>query len=103
MQELIKKLQVEHGLDPQKSHQILNTIKNFIVEKFPMVGGAVENLFGSDNTGTTATGDTGNTEAPAQKGGSFLDKISDFIPGDMGEKAEKIAKDNLGGMFGNKK
>jgi hypothetical protein len=102
MQELIQKLQTEHGLNPEQSHGILNTIKNFIKEKFPMMAGAVDNLFPQQPANPT-TGDTGTTEGPASKGGSFLDNISDYIPGEMGEKAEQFAKDKLGGMFGGDK
>ena len=104
MQELIQKLQKENGLSAEQSQSVLNTVKEFIKEKFPMIGGAVDNMFPADNVaGSTPTGDTGNTEGPAQKGGSFLDKISDFIPGEMGEKAEQFAKDKFGGTFGDKK
>ena len=104
MHELIQKLQAEHGLSTEQTHGILNTIKNFITEKFPMMAGAVDNLFPADESAhTTVSGDTGTTEGPAQKGGSFLDKISDFVPGEMGEKAEQFAKDKLGGMFGSDK
>lgn len=101
MQELIERLQREHGLDPAQSYNILNTVKEFIKEKFPMVGGAIDNLFPQQPA--TPAGDTGTTEGPAQKGGSFLDRISDYIPGDLREKAEQIAKNNLGGMFGSEK
>ena len=106
MEELIQKLQNIHGLSAEQSHSILNTITTFIKEKFPMVGGAVDNLFPPNNgagKGTTTTGDLGTTDAPVAKGGSFLDKISDFIPGETGEKAEQFAKDKLGGMFGGNK
>jgi hypothetical protein len=112
MNELIQKLQNEHGLDPSQSHGILNTIKNFIKEKFPMMAGAVDNLFhaGTATTNTpstdtvnTSTGDTVTTDGSAEKGGSFLDKISDFVPGEMGEKAEQFAKDKLGGFLGGDK
>ncbi len=103
MKELIEKLQNEHGLQPDQSHGILNTIKEFIKEKFPMIGSAVDSLFEHNETGNTGAGDTGSTEGPAQKGGSFLDKISDFVPGEAGEKAEQFAKDKLGGLFGNDK
>lgn len=104
MNELLEKLQSQHGLNPEQSHGILNTIKDFIKEKFPMMAGAVDNLFpAGDAAGNTSTGDTGNTEGPAQKGGSFLDKISDFVPGEMGEKAEAFAKDKLGGLFSEEK
>ena len=104
MQELIQKLQTEHGLNPEQSHGILNTIKEFIKEKFPMMAGTVDNLFAQQPTsGNTPSGDTGTTEGPASKGGSFLDNISDYIPGEMGEKAEQFAKNKLGRMFGSDK
>jgi hypothetical protein len=106
MQELLDKLKNIHGLSTEQSHGILNTIKEYIKEKFPMVGGAIDNLFPDNNVpaeGTTTTGDLGATDAPTAKGGSFLDKISDFIPGETGEKAEQFAKDKLGGMFGGNK
>jgi hypothetical protein len=103
MQELIDKLQADHGLSQEQSHGIVNTITNFIKEKFPMVGGAIDNLFHHEGSPTTVTGDTGSTDAPASKGGSFLDKISDYIPGSTGEKIEDFAKDKLGGMFGGDK
>ena len=74
MEELIQKLQNDHGLSADQSHGILNTITGFIKEKFPMVGGAIDNLF---QTGTTpsATGTTpANTQATtanaAQGGGA---------------------------------
>jgi hypothetical protein len=103
MQELIEKLQQEHGLSAEQSYGVLNTIKNFIKEKFPMVGGAVDNLFPSGETETkTQTGDTGNTEGPAAKGGSFSDNISEMLPGESGQKAEQFIKDKLSGMFENK-
>jgi hypothetical protein len=97
MQELIKKLQDNHGLSSEQSQGILNTIKEFIKEKFPMVGGAIDNLFSqADTPTTTPAGDTGSTEGPVEKGGSFLDKISDYVPGEMGQKAEDLAKSKLG-------
>ena len=103
MQELIKKLQNEHGLNPEQSHGILNTIKNFITEKFPMIGSAIDNLFENDGVGHTIAGDTGTTEGPAQKGGSFSDEMSDHIPGNIGENAEQVTKNKLGGMLGGNK
>ena len=112
MHELIQKLQNEHGLQPAQSEGILNTVKAFIKEKFPMMAGNIDSLFPtnltggnaqSTNIGTTEVGDTGSTQGPAQKGGSFLDKISDFVPGETGEKAEQFAKDKLGGMFSSDK
>jgi hypothetical protein len=100
MDELIQKLQSVHGLSAEQSHGILNTITTFIKEKFPMVGGAIDNLFQSDTTtaDTQATSDT-----PVHEGGDFLDKISDYIPGATGEKIEEFAKDKLGGFFGGNK
>ncbi|MEO6288663.1 MAG: hypothetical protein ABIO76_02010 [Ginsengibacter sp.] len=107
MEELIKKLQSIHGLSAEQSHGILNTITGFIKEKFPMVGGAVDNLFQSGTTpsapGTTPADTQENTTLPVHDGGDFLDKISDYIPGATGEKIEDFAKDKLGGLFGEDK
>jgi hypothetical protein len=117
MQELIEKLTKGHGLTPEQSYGVLNTIKEFIIEKFPMAAGMLDNFFpaeadhqkGTDTdkaqavAGATSTGDTGSTEGPESKGGSFLDNISEMIPGEMGEKAEQFIKDKVGNITGNKK
>lgn len=71
-----------------------------------MMAEAIDNLLPAQTevVYNTPTGDTRSTEGPAQKGGSFLDKISDYVPGEMREKAEQSAKDKMGGIFdGNKK
>ena len=63
-----------HGLTTEQSYGILNTITDFIKQKFPMVEGAIDNLFPKQNTNDiTSVGDTGSTEGPAAKGGSFSD------------------------------
>lgn len=48
MQELIDKLVAEAGLTQEQAKQAIATIKTFVVEKFPMLEGAVNNVFGSD-------------------------------------------------------
>ncbi|MGC4035647.1 MAG: hypothetical protein QM764_06765 [Chitinophagaceae bacterium] len=47
MQELIDKLKAEAGLSDEQATKALETIKSYIVDKFPMLEGAVNNLFGS--------------------------------------------------------
>ena len=106
MEELIQKLQNVHGLSADQSHGILNTIAGYLKEKFPMVGGAIDNLFQS---GTTPTGpgttpeDVQSTVANPAQSNDLLDKISNFIPGETGEKLETFAKDKLSGFFGGNK
>lgn len=46
MQELIKKLKAEAGLTDVQAKKAIESIKKFIVEKFPMLEGAVNNVFG---------------------------------------------------------
>lgn len=46
MQELIDKLKAEAGLTDEQAKKAISTIKNYVVEKFPMLEGAVSNLFG---------------------------------------------------------
>lgn len=86
VQELVQKLQDTHGLSAEQSHGVLNTVTDFIKEKFPMLSGAVDNMFPPRATVTPVT------EAPKQEGGSVMDKISDVIPGQTGEKVEEFAK-----------
>lgn len=49
MQELIEKLKAEAGLTDEQAKKALETVKNFVVEKFPMLEGAVGSLFGGAN------------------------------------------------------
>jgi hypothetical protein len=48
MHELIEKLKTEAGLTDEQAKQAIATIKNFVVEKFPMLEGAVNNVFGGE-------------------------------------------------------
>lgn len=130
MNELLDRLQQQAGLTTEQAQKSLQTIKQFVVEKFPMLSGAVDNIFpdtagasgpasgitatpltDATSLGTTGTigtsyhtGDTAaelhaiadgkhsgaSTPPPAEK--TFMDKISDFIPGQAGEKIEDFVK-----------
>lgn len=48
MQELIDKLKAEAGLTDEQAKQAIASIKSFIIEKFPMLEGAVNNVFGGE-------------------------------------------------------
>jgi hypothetical protein len=48
MQELIDKLKTEAGITEEQAKQAIQTIKNFVVEKFPMLESAVGNIFGEE-------------------------------------------------------
>lgn len=109
MQELLDKLKSLHGLSTEQSYAVLNTIKDFVKEKFPMAAGAIDNVLNTNNTGntnaitgSTAAGDTGTTEGPAQKGGSFLDTESE-IGGEDHEKEKQAAKDKMDSFAEEKK
>ena len=83
MKELIEKLQAEAGVTAEQAEKALHSVKNYVAEKFPMIKGAVENIFqGGDATAAPA----------ADESQSWMDKISDVIPGDIGEKIESFAK-----------
>jgi hypothetical protein len=47
MEELITRLTQEAGITNEQATKTLETIKAYIKEKFPMLGGAVDNMFGS--------------------------------------------------------
>ncbi len=44
--ELAERLKSEAGLTDEQAQKTLEAIKNFVVEKYPMLQGAVGNLFG---------------------------------------------------------
>jgi hypothetical protein len=111
MQELITRLTEKAGISAEQATKTIDTIKEFVKEKFPMLGGAVDNMF-------AGSADTANaTEAPKAEEHTMLDKISDVIPGQAGEKIEDFAKkaadkaedvfdsvkDKLSGLFGGDK
>lgn len=45
--ELVDRLKTQVGLSDEQASQVVNTIKNFVVEKYPMLQGAVGNIFGN--------------------------------------------------------
>jgi len=48
MQELIDKLKTDAGLTDEQAKKAIAAIKNYVIEKFPMLEGAVGNLFGNE-------------------------------------------------------
>jgi ElaB/YqjD/DUF883 family membrane-anchored ribosome-binding protein len=112
MQELITRLIQKAGITAEQAATAIDTIKDFAKEKFPMMAGAVDNLF-------AGSADTANTAAASATaaGSSIMDKISDVIPGETGQKVEDFAKkaadkaedlydaakDKLSGLFGGDK
>src|ERR1039457_6472726 len=85
MDELLQKLQSLHGLTAEQSRGILGTITAHIKEKFPMVAGAIDNLFPQGTTSPSTSGANAGDQATAgtssQGSGDILDKISGIIPG----------------------
>jgi hypothetical protein len=45
--ELAERLKTEAGLTDEQAQKTLESIKNFVVEKYPMLQGAVSSMFGS--------------------------------------------------------
>ena len=48
MDELIEKLKSEAGLTDEQAKKAIETVKNFVVDKFPMLEGAVSGLFANN-------------------------------------------------------
>lgn len=44
--ELVEKLKLQAGLNDEQANKVIETIKNFVVDKYPMLSGAVNNIFG---------------------------------------------------------
>jgi hypothetical protein len=44
--ELVERLKNRVGLSDEQANNVVETLKDFVVEKYPMLQGAVENIFG---------------------------------------------------------
>jgi hypothetical protein len=91
MQELINRLIEKAGISADQASKSIDTIKDFVKEKFPMLGGAVDNMFASA-AAESAPAAAAAPAAEQKKEESVMDKISDVIPGETGEKVEEFAK-----------
>lgn len=45
--ELVEKLKSQAGLNDDQANKVIDTIKDFVVDKYPMLSGAVNNIFGN--------------------------------------------------------
>ena len=45
--ELIEKLKSQAGLSDEQADKVIDTIKEFVVDKYPMLSGAVNSMFGN--------------------------------------------------------
>ena len=64
MQDLIESLKQKAGISDEQAEKVLETIKQYVVEKFPMMAGAVENLL---------PGKTGGESSGSKAGSGFGD------------------------------
>jgi hypothetical protein len=113
MQELVNQLKEKVGISEEQAVKAVEAVKDFVKEKFPMMAGAVDNLLGEYVPARAPVADV----IPAVSEESILDKISDVIPGEAGQKVEDFAKaaahkaedvfdaakDKLSDMFGGDK
>ncbi|HLL41764.1 MAG TPA: hypothetical protein VK369_01440 [Segetibacter sp.] len=56
MNEIVERLTKEANLTPEQAQKALETIVNYVKEKFPMIGGAVDQMFASGNPGVGGFG-----------------------------------------------
>jgi hypothetical protein len=92
LQELIQQLQHNHGLSAEQSQGVVSTVTGFIKEKFPMMKDTIENMLASKPAEPQAQATSETATEEKKEDHSFLDKISDLIPGQAGEKIETFVK-----------
>ena len=122
MHELITGITEKAGITAEQATKALDHIKDYVKEKFPMMAGAVDNLFGAAPAPVVTTAATAAVIDPAAPvvvlpESSVMDKISDVIPGETGQKVEDFVKeaahkaedvfdslkDKVSGLFGGDK
>ena len=55
MNEIVERLTQQAGLSPEQAQKAVETIADFVKEKFPMLGGAVDQIF-TGGSGSNAGG-----------------------------------------------
>jgi hypothetical protein len=59
MNEIVERLTQKAGLSPEQAQKAVETIADFVKEKFPMLGGAVDQLFTSGGGASSNSGGSG--------------------------------------------
>jgi hypothetical protein len=49
MHELVERLTKEVGITPEQAQKAIETMTNYVKEQFPMIGGAVDQMFGQQS------------------------------------------------------
>ena len=114
MQDLIQHLQDKADLTAEQAEKSIHAIKDYVVTKFPMLQGAVDNMFGKTATATVTT-EPSLTDKISSAASDAGHKVGDFastaadkakdLAHDATEKAEEMydsAKDKLTNIFGGK-
>ena len=92
MQELINRLTEKAGISADQATKSVDTIKDFVKEKFPMMAGAVDNLFAPAAASSTETAQAALSTLPGdakESADSIGDKVEDFAK-KAADKAENL-------------
>ena len=49
MQELVERIAEESGLSNEKASEVLQTVAEFVKEKYPLLSGTVDSVLGTNN------------------------------------------------------
>lgn len=49
MEKLIERLRANHDLSEEQARGIINTVTEYLIERFPMISGAVDNFFSTED------------------------------------------------------
>ncbi len=92
MNELITRLISKAGISTEQAAKVIETIKEFAKEKVPMMSGTVDSLLSGSPATNFPEAPVDPTVAATPGASGMLDKISDYIPGETGQKVEDFAK-----------
>ena len=92
MHELVTKIAEQAGISTDQANTALETVKTYVIEKFPMMAGAVDNLFGASQD-SASSGPTAPPPAPEPKVEEhpIIDKINEALHSETSHKMEAFA------------
>lgn len=60
VQDLINQIVEKTGVPADKAQQVLGVVSNFVKQKYPMVGGQIDNILGTGGQGSAGDSASGN-------------------------------------------
>lgn len=71
VQDLINQIVEKTGIPADKAHQVLGVVANFVKQKYPMIGGQIDSVLGTQGSQSGGNADSGGSNFMSDIGGKL--------------------------------